>query len=84
MKANASVRLLMKSEKQLIALVNALSPEVQRQIGKRSKTTLTTEAQILVLSVEADDTVALRAALNAYLNWINSMANVLEAVAEES
>jgi len=33
-----------------------------------------------VLKVEARDTVALRAALNAYLRWINSMVNVLEVL----
>ena len=84
MKAKAAVRLPFNSEKQLSALVNALTPEVNRQIGTRSKATLTTDEQFLVLNVEAEDTVALRAALNAYLRWINSAMNVLEAVADES
>ena len=80
MKANAIVRLPFQSEKQLSALVNALIPEVNRQIGVRSKVTLTKEKQVLVLNVEAEDTVALRAALNAYLRWINSTLNVLDTV----
>jgi tRNA threonylcarbamoyladenosine modification (KEOPS) complex Pcc1 subunit len=33
-----------------------------------------------VLTVEASDTVALRAALNAYLRWINSTVTVLETL----
>jgi KEOPS complex subunit Pcc1 len=79
-KAKATVRLPFQSEKQLTALVNALTPEVNRQIGTRSKTILTTDGLVLVLNVEAEDTVALRAALNAYLRWINSTVNVLETV----
>jgi tRNA threonylcarbamoyladenosine modification (KEOPS) complex Pcc1 subunit len=82
-KAKATIRLPMKSEKQLAALITALTPEVQRQIGTRSKVTLSKETQILVLGVEAEDTVALRAALNAYLRWINSTLSVLDAVAKE-
>jgi len=84
MKANAAVRLPFKSEKQLTALFAALTPEVGRQIGVRSKVTLETDGQFLVLKVEAEDTVALRAALNAYLRWVNSMVNVLDAVADVS
>jgi KEOPS complex subunit Pcc1 len=84
LKAKATVCLPFHSEKQLKALVNALTPEVNRQIGTRSKATLATDGQFLVLNVEAEDTVALRAALNAYLRWINSTVNVLEAVAKES
>jgi tRNA threonylcarbamoyladenosine modification (KEOPS) complex Pcc1 subunit len=84
MKAKAVVRLPFKSEKQLTALVAALTPEVSRQIGVRSKVTLETDAQFLVLNVEAEDTVALRAALNAYLRWINSTVNVLESVDESA
>jgi tRNA threonylcarbamoyladenosine modification (KEOPS) complex Pcc1 subunit len=34
----------------------------------------------LVLAVEAEDTVALRSTLNAYLRWINSAMNVIHVV----
>jgi len=80
LKARASVRLPFQSERQLSALLAALTPEVQRQVGVRSKATLVAEGLELVLLVEADDTVALRAALNAYLRWINSSFNVLDAL----
>jgi tRNA threonylcarbamoyladenosine modification (KEOPS) complex Pcc1 subunit len=80
MKAKAVVRLPFPSEKLQIALIHALTPEVNRQIGVRSKVSLKAEGQGLVLNVEAEDTVALRAALNAYLRWISSTLNVLETV----
>jgi KEOPS complex subunit Pcc1 len=70
----------MKSEKQVEALMKALTPEVQKQIGTRSKVALSTEEATLIVNVEAEDTVALRAALNSYLRWVNSALNVLEAI----
>ncbi|MCW4011094.1 MAG: KEOPS complex subunit Pcc1 [Candidatus Bathyarchaeota archaeon] len=80
MNAKASVRLPFQSHKQLRSLLDALTPEVKRQVGVRSRVSLNAEAQTLVLEVEAEDTVALRAALNTYLRWINSTINVLESV----
>ncbi|MFB3888574.1 MAG: KEOPS complex subunit Pcc1 [Candidatus Bathyarchaeia archaeon] len=84
MRAKAAVRLRFSSEAQLAALVDALKPEVQRRVGFRSKASLGQDGLFLVLDVEAEDTVALRAALNAYLRWINSTMNVLEAVESRS
>ena len=80
MKAKATVGLLFHSEKQLKSLQDALTPEINRQVGVRSKAELKADGLVLVLDVEADDTGALRAALNAYLRWINSAMNVIEAV----
>ena len=77
MKAKAVIRLPLSSEKLQTALMQALTPEVNRQIGIRSKVTLKAEGQVLILNVESEDTIALRAALNAYLRWINSTMNVV-------
>ena len=83
MRAKATVCLPLKTKKLLAALVNALTPEVNKQVGTRSKTTMATKDLTLMLNFEAEDTVALRAALNAYLRWINSTINVLEVAAEK-
>jgi tRNA threonylcarbamoyladenosine modification (KEOPS) complex Pcc1 subunit len=80
MKAKASVRLRFSSEKQLTTLLDALAPEANRPVTTRAKAVLEREGSFLVLKVEAKDTVALRAALNAYLRWIGSAVKVLEAV----
>jgi len=79
MKAKANVRLRFSSEKHLDTTFQALSPEMKAST-KRSKATLEKQGEFLVLSVEANDTVALRAALNAYLRWINSVVNVLSTL----
>ncbi len=80
MKAKAVVRLKFPSEKHLQIAFNALKPETDRSTTTRSKTSLQKDGAFLVLEVEAQDTVALRATLNAYLRWINSVANVLSVL----
>jgi tRNA threonylcarbamoyladenosine modification (KEOPS) complex Pcc1 subunit len=84
MKAKATIRLRLSSEKQLTTLLDALAPEANRPVTTRAKAVLEREGSFLVLKVEAKDTVALRAALNAYLRWIGSAVNVLEVVEHAS
>jgi len=79
-KAKAAIRLRLNSEKHLAALLDALAPEANKPATSRSRAFLKREGNFLVLMVEAKDTVALRAALNAYLRWICSAVKVLEFV----
>ena len=69
-----------KDKKALQTILEALKPETQKPPTSRSRATLMVEGNNLILEVETVDTVALRAALNAYLRWINSMLNVLETL----
>jgi tRNA threonylcarbamoyladenosine modification (KEOPS) complex Pcc1 subunit len=78
--AKASVRLKFASPKQLSTLLEALTPEANAQVTRRANIKLEKDGLFLVLTVEADDTVALRATLNAYLRWINSTTNVMHMV----
>ncbi len=80
MNANATVSLAFESEKQLKSLMDALTPEIKRQVGVRSKVAIAANGLSLVLNVKAEDTIALRAALNTYLRWVNSTLNVLEKI----
>jgi tRNA threonylcarbamoyladenosine modification (KEOPS) complex Pcc1 subunit len=84
MKAKAAIRLRLVSEKHLTTLLYALAPEANRPVTTRAKAVLEREGDFLVLKVEAKDTVALRAALNAYLRWIGSAVKVLEVVEHAS
>jgi tRNA threonylcarbamoyladenosine modification (KEOPS) complex Pcc1 subunit len=83
MKAKAVVRLKFSSQEQLGIVLKALEPEVKKPATVRSRATLKKDGVLLVLSVEAGDTVALRAALNAYLRWINSILSVLEVLEKQ-
>lgn len=80
MKAKTTIRLRFSSEKQLVTLLNALAPETNRPVTTRARAILEREDNFLVLKVEAKDTVALRAALNAYLRWIGSAVKVLQVI----
>ena len=83
MKATAIVRQKFPSEKRLEIVFKALKPEVDKPATMRSRAKLEKDDNFLVLKVEARDAVALRAALNAYLRWINSMVNVLEVLEKQ-
>ncbi len=79
-RAKAAVWIKFQSEKQLSTLLNALIPEANAPVTRRANVKLEKNGYFLLLTVEADDTVALRATLNAYLRWINSTVNVIEMV----
>ena len=70
----------LSSERQLTSLLDALAPETNRPVNVRAKVVLEREGDFGVLKVEANDTIALRAALNAYLRWIGSTIKVLEVI----
>ena len=79
-KAKATVRLKFSSEKQLTTLLDALMPEANAPVTRRANIKLEKDGLFLLLTVEADDTVALRSTLNAYLRWINSTVNIIDVI----
>jgi KEOPS complex subunit Pcc1 len=79
-RTKATVRLKFSSDKQLTTLLNALTPEANAPVTRRSEVKLVKDNSFLLLTVEAEDTVALRSTLNAYLRWINSAINVIDVV----
>jgi tRNA threonylcarbamoyladenosine modification (KEOPS) complex Pcc1 subunit len=80
--AKATVRLKFSSDKQLTTLLNALTPEANAPATRRAKIKLEKDGLFLVVAVEAEDTIALRSTLNAYLRWIGSIANVMSVAAQ--
>jgi tRNA threonylcarbamoyladenosine modification (KEOPS) complex Pcc1 subunit len=82
-KAKAAVHLNISTEKRLESLFNSLKPEVTNVASTRSRATLDKDGQFLTLRINAKDTVALRAALNAYLRWILSALSVLDVLETE-
>jgi tRNA threonylcarbamoyladenosine modification (KEOPS) complex Pcc1 subunit len=84
MKAKATIRLKFSSEKQLNAVVDALTPEVSKPLAGRAKVALEGHGTFLVLRVEARDTVALRSTLNAYLRWVGSIVKVVDVLEHSS
>jgi tRNA threonylcarbamoyladenosine modification (KEOPS) complex Pcc1 subunit len=74
------VRLKFSSDKLLTTLLNALAPETKALSTRRANVKLDVDGLFLLLTVDAEDTVALRSTLNAYLRWINSTINVIATV----
>ena len=82
--AKATVRLQLSSEKRLDYIFNALLPETEKPVTKRSQVMLARDSDSIMLKFEATDTVALRAALNAYLRWIQSVIKVIKTLKRSS
>jgi tRNA threonylcarbamoyladenosine modification (KEOPS) complex Pcc1 subunit len=80
MKAKATIRMKFVSAKQLETVKASLLPEINKPGSGRVHVTMNSDNAFLVLMVEAEDTVALRSALNAYLRWISSAMNVVETL----
>ncbi|HLN89726.1 MAG TPA: KEOPS complex subunit Pcc1 [Candidatus Binatia bacterium] len=78
--AKAAIRLKFVSKKRVSAILNALTPEAKAPPTRRAYVRLEKDGLFLILTVEAEDTVALRATINAYLRWISSTVNVIDAV----
>jgi tRNA threonylcarbamoyladenosine modification (KEOPS) complex Pcc1 subunit len=76
--ARCKCRIRFHDKRSLETVLKALKPEMQKPPTSRSKSVLKMEGNCLVLEVEAKDTVALRAALNAHLRWINSIIDILD------
>jgi tRNA threonylcarbamoyladenosine modification (KEOPS) complex Pcc1 subunit len=76
----ATIRLKFPSQKQVSTLLEVLTPEANAPVTSRANVKLKKDGLFLELTVEADDTVALRATLNAYLRWINSTVDVMYAI----
>ncbi len=81
-RANAKIRLKLGSEEQLTTLLQALDPEAKATVTRRATVKLEKDGLFLVLTVDAEDTIALRATLNAYLRWIGAAINVIDVVGE--
>ncbi|MGO8807193.1 MAG: KEOPS complex subunit Pcc1 [Candidatus Bathyarchaeia archaeon] len=81
-RAKAIIRLKLRSQEQLATLLKALDPEAKGNVSRRASVTLEANGLSIVLAVDAEDTVALRATLNAYLRWISTALNVIDVVSE--
>lgn len=80
MRAKAVIRLKIPIGNQLEAVYKALKPEVENPASTRLKANIQREGSLVILRVEARDTVALRAALNSYLRWISAIYDCLSTL----
>ncbi|MFP3951622.1 MAG: KEOPS complex subunit Pcc1 [Candidatus Bathyarchaeia archaeon] len=75
----ADVEITLNDESTRVVL-DALVPETEVSTSDRSIVSIHPLEGGVTLRVRADDTVALRAALNSYLRWIKGIIGVLEGI----
>lgn len=83
MKAKATIHLKFPTTRYREIVAKSLEPETRRPITQRSSATIENKNKFLTLRVEANDTIALRSTLNAYLRWICSVMSVLATVEKQ-
>jgi tRNA threonylcarbamoyladenosine modification (KEOPS) complex Pcc1 subunit len=57
-------------------IITSLKPELDRGLSERSNVVLEASDRGLIVRVVADDMVALRAAVNSYLYWIQGIMDI--------
>jgi len=57
-------------------IIRSLKPELERSLSERSSVVLEASDRGVVVKVVADDMVALRAAVNSYLYWIQGIMDI--------
>jgi len=77
MKAQALIRLNFPSERDVEIALQALQPETKTAPAARSKVQVSGEDRNLILSFEAKDTSALKAAINSYLRWVHLTKDIV-------
>ena len=76
-RSQAEAKILINAPKRVVEIIiTSLWPELESGISDRSKVVITESEKGLVVKVVADDMVALRAAVNSYLYWIQGIMDI--------
>lgn len=74
-----------KFKQDLETVINkALKPEIDDQFSDRSNVYMKQNSNGLQMVFESTDTVALRAAVNSYLRWIQGILSIVKNLNENS
>ena len=76
----AFIKIRFPSEETAKIIFEAVKPETTSPPTARSKVEIELEGKGIKLTIDAKDTTALRAAVNAYLRWTSSSQKVLEVL----
>ncbi len=77
----ASARICIKLPEEVVeAVLDALSPEVESPSSERSSTDVRGFMDGIVVSTDASDTTAMRAAVNSYLRWVQGILDMLSKI----
>ncbi len=77
-RASAKVEFTFRSAREAGAVQRALRPEEELPASTRCKASIRRRKNVLCLRVDAEDTAALRAALNSFLRWAIVARDMIE------
>ena len=77
-KSSAVIRMEFDSAREAEAVRRALAPEEDLPASTRGRATVKRRENVLFLRVDAEDTAALRAALNSFIRWAIVARDMLE------
>ena len=73
----AEVKILVEAPSSVVEIIiSSLRPELKSSISDRSSVVLESSKKGLVIKVVAEDIVALRAAVNSYLYWVQGIMDI--------
>jgi KEOPS complex subunit Pcc1 len=75
-KASAILKVNLPSERISETIQRALEPETKTSLTDRSRMKLSREGKTVTLVFKAEDTTALRASMNSYLNWLHLLLDL--------
>ena len=70
------------ADKNAELLANALRPEMEHEVS-RTGVEIKAEGNELIIRIQAEDVVALRASLNSYLRWTKLAVDTQHAIGAE-
>ena len=79
-KANASLRIAFRSERQMRAIADALRPEAAHPAGRKANAVIVAKGKQLILRFEGEDSTTLRAIMSSYLRMLTASLNTCNAV----
>ena len=80
--AEAEVRVLLRSRRELKAAAAALTPEATHPAGNRAEVRVQVRGNMLRVRIGARDSSALRAVMTSYLRMLKAISNVFASLAD--
>ena len=77
-RGKSRIEIPLDSKKTAELLLAALSPETRSGPSDRATTSISTQDNVLVINIEANDITALRAAMNSYIAWVSACLRTVE------
>ncbi len=80
--ARAEIRISFRSRRELLAVADALKPEILRPAGQKATVRVSVRGRSLIMHLRARDSSTLRAILSSYLRMCRASLSVFERLSQ--